>query len=152
MSTPTRRTAISLDLWASLTWLASHTQRIEFGPLVSPVSMRHPALTARAAIDVDNLSGGRLRLGLGSGWAEREHRMLGFPLGSMSERFARFEEALHIITHLLRSDEAADFQRELLSNVRGAPTATPGTPRRSPDCNWRARSAAHAAVGGQICR
>src|SRR5450759_2268028 len=46
----------SLELWVSLTWLASHTKRIEFGPLVSPVSFRHPALTARMAAAVDDLS------------------------------------------------------------------------------------------------
>ena len=106
---PTPPDCDSLDLWSSLTWLASHTRRIEFGPLVSPVSMRHPVLTARAAIDVDNLSGGRLRLGLGAGWVEREHRMFGFALGEMKERFARFDEALHVITHLLRSDEPLTF-------------------------------------------
>jgi alkanesulfonate monooxygenase SsuD/methylene tetrahydromethanopterin reductase-like flavin-dependent oxidoreductase (luciferase family) len=56
----------SLDLWVSLTWLVTHTQRIEFGPLVSPVSFWHPALTARMAAVVDDLSGGRLTLDLGA--------------------------------------------------------------------------------------
>jgi alkanesulfonate monooxygenase SsuD/methylene tetrahydromethanopterin reductase-like flavin-dependent oxidoreductase (luciferase family) len=55
----------SLELWVSLTWLASHTRRLEFGPLVSPLSFRHPAITARMASAVDDLSGGRLNLGLG---------------------------------------------------------------------------------------
>ncbi|MBA3532219.1 MAG: LLM class flavin-dependent oxidoreductase [Ardenticatenales bacterium] len=54
----------SLELWVSLTWLASHTTRLEFGPLVTPVSFRHPVFTARIAKDVDNLSGGRLTLGV----------------------------------------------------------------------------------------
>ena len=58
----------SLELWVSLTWLASHTNRIEFGPLVSPVSFRHPTMTARMATAVDDLSGGRLTLGVGAGW------------------------------------------------------------------------------------
>src|SRR5574338_1726373 len=53
----------SLELWVSLTWLASNTRRIEFGPLVSPVSFRHPIFTARIGAQVDDLSGGRLRLG-----------------------------------------------------------------------------------------
>ena len=53
----------SLELWVSLTWLASNTKRIEFGPLVTPVSFRHPALTARMAAAVDDLSNGRLTLG-----------------------------------------------------------------------------------------
>src|SRR5574341_1941350 len=61
----------SLELWVSLTWLAANTSRIEFGPLVTPFSFRHPALTARMAAAVDDLSGGRLTLGLGAGWQER---------------------------------------------------------------------------------
>ncbi len=63
----------SLELWTSLTWLASHTRRIEFGPLVTPFSFRHPVHTARMASAVDDLSEGRLVLGLGAGWNEREH-------------------------------------------------------------------------------
>ena len=59
-----------LELWSSLTWLADNTSRIEFGPLVSPVSFRHPVITAWQASSVDNLAGGRLRLGLGAGWNE----------------------------------------------------------------------------------
>ncbi|MCA9873302.1 MAG: LLM class flavin-dependent oxidoreductase, partial [Anaerolineales bacterium] len=61
----------SLELWVSLTWLATHTRRIEFGPLVSPVSFRQPTMTARMASAVDDLSHGRLTLGLGAGWQER---------------------------------------------------------------------------------
>ena len=99
----------SLELWTSLTWLASHTKRIEFGPLVSPVSFRHPALTARMASAVDDLSGGRLTLGLGAGWQEREHRLFGFDLLDMKSRFARFEEGLEVITRLLESDVPVTF-------------------------------------------
>ncbi|MGC8952504.1 LLM class F420-dependent oxidoreductase [Chloroflexus sp.] len=94
----------SLELWVSLTWLASHTKRIEFGPLVSPVSFRHPALTARMAAAVDDLAGGRLQLGLGAGWQEREHTMFGFDLLQVQERFHRFAEGLEVVTRLLRSE------------------------------------------------
>ncbi|WP_287157613.1 LLM class F420-dependent oxidoreductase [Chloroflexus sp.] len=94
----------SLELWVSLTWLASHTRRIEFGPLVSPVSFRHPAMTARMAAAVDDLSGGRLQLGLGTGWQEREHTMFGFDLLEVAPRFQRFREGLEVVTRLLRSD------------------------------------------------
>lgn len=94
----------SLELWISLAWLAAHTKRIEFGPLVSPVSFRHPALTARMAAAVDDLSGGRLQLGLGAGWQEREHTMFGFDLLPIGPRFQRFAEGLEVITRLLRSD------------------------------------------------
>ena len=99
----------SLELWVSLTWLASHTRRIEFGPLVSPVSFRQPTMTARMASAVDDLSGGRLTLGLGAGWQEREHHNYGWDLLDIPGRFARFEEGLEIITRLLHSDTPFDF-------------------------------------------
>lgn len=99
----------SLELWVSLTYAATHTRRIELGPLVTPMSFRHPVHTARMAKDVDDLSDGRLVLGVGAGWQEREHRMFGFPLGSMQERFRRLEEALEVITRLLRSEERVTF-------------------------------------------
>lgn len=99
----------SLELWVSLTWLASHTRRIEFGPLVSPVSFRQPTMTARMAAAVDDLSGGRLTLGLGAGWQEREHTNYGWDLLDVPERFARFEEGVRIITHLLHEEAPLDF-------------------------------------------
>lgn len=99
----------SLELWVSLTWLACSTQRIEFGPLVSPVSFRHPTITARMAAAVNDLSGGRLTLGLGAGWQEREHSHFGFDLLGIPERMQRFEEGLQVITRLLQSDQPVDF-------------------------------------------
>ena len=99
----------SLELWVSLTWLASHTSTIEFGPLVSPVSFRNPTMTARMAGAVDDLSGGRLVLGLGAGWQEREHRNFGWQLGDVETRFARFEEGLTVITQLLQSDQPITY-------------------------------------------
>ncbi len=99
----------SLELWVSLTWLASHTRRIEFGPLVTPFSFRHPALTARMAAAVDDLSGGRLTLGLGAGWQAREHQHFGFDLLDLPQRFARFEEGLEVVTRLLNSDQPMTF-------------------------------------------
>lgn len=102
----------SLELWVSLTWLASHTQRLAFGPLVSPVSFRHPTLTARMAAAVDDLSGGRLTLGLGAGWQVREHHNYGWELLDLAGRFRRFEEGVHIIRHLLRETAPLDFTGE----------------------------------------
>jgi F420-dependent oxidoreductase-like protein len=95
----------SLECWTSLTWLASHSQRLEFGPMVSPVSFRHPSMLVRMAAAVDDLSGGRLHFGIGAGWQEREHHTYGYALGTIPERMARFREAVQIVTHLLRSDE-----------------------------------------------
>ena len=102
----------SLELWVSLTWLASHTSRLEFGPIVSPVSFRHPVTTAWQASAVDSLSGGRLRLGLGAGWQEREHRSFGFDLLDTDRRFERFEEGLKVVTRLLRDDGPSSFTGE----------------------------------------
>lgn len=99
----------SLELWVSLTWLASHTRRIEFGPLVSPVSFRQPTMTARMAAAVDDLSGGRLTLGLGAGWQEREHTNYGWDLLDVPARFARFAEGLEVITRLLHSEVPVDY-------------------------------------------
>lgn len=99
----------SLELWVSLTWLASHTQRIEFGPLVSPVSFRHPTMTARIACAVDDLSGGRLRLGLGAGWQVREHTNYGWQLLDIPQRMARFAQGLEVITGLLKSEQPVNF-------------------------------------------
>jgi F420-dependent oxidoreductase-like protein len=109
---PTGPVLDALELWSSLTWLAENTSRIEFGPLVSPVSFRHPVITAWTASTVDNLAGGRLRLGLGAGWQEREHEAHGFDLLETGLRFARFEEGLEVVTRLLQSDEPVSFDGE----------------------------------------
>jgi F420-dependent oxidoreductase-like protein len=109
----------SLELWVSLAWLASHTERIEFGPVVSPISFRHPAFTARMAAAVDDLSGGRLSLGLGAGWQEREHNNYGFKLLSKSERFDRFEEGVKVINSLLYSDDPIDFSGQYFQIEEG---------------------------------
>lgn len=99
----------SLELWTSLTWLASHTERIEFGPLVTPFSFRHPVHTARMAAAVDDLSNGRLILGLGAGWNQREHELFGFDLLEPGPRFERFNEGMQVVTRLLQSDEPVTF-------------------------------------------
>lgn len=99
----------SLEAWVSLTYLADQTQRIHFGPLVSPVSFRDPIMMARQAIAIDDLSGGRFILGVGAGWQEREHRMFGYDLGDVPTRTRRFEEALQVIHLLLTSDSPVSF-------------------------------------------
>ena len=100
----------SLELWISLTYAASHTRRIEFGPMVAPVTFRQPVLTAKMGAQVDDLSGGRLVLALGAGWCEREHTMFGIPFYDVKTRIDMFEEALEI-THLLYDhNEPVSFQ------------------------------------------
>jgi len=99
----------SLELWTSFTWLASNTKRIEFGPMVSPISFRNPVVTAWPAAAIDDLSGGRLQLGLGAGWQEREHRSHGFDLLDVDARFDRYIEGLEVIRALLKSDQESKF-------------------------------------------
>ena len=122
----------SLELWVSLTWLASHTQRIQFGPLVTPVSFRHPTMTARMAAAVDDLSGGRLTLGLGAGWQAREHTNYGWQLLDTAGRLERFAEGLEVITHLLRREEPLDFQGQYFQLNEAVLLPRPGRPGGPP--------------------
>ncbi len=102
----------SLEMWISLAYAASHTQTIEFGPLVAPVTFRHPTMNVRYAAAIDDLSGGRLVLGLGAGWNDYEHKKFGIPFHDFSTRFRMLEEALHLTRSLLRSDEAVSYAGE----------------------------------------
>jgi probable F420-dependent oxidoreductase len=85
------------DAWTLLAGLAGVTERVALGPLVACTAFRRPGLLARTAAAVDELSGGRLVLGLGAGWNEPEFRAFGIPFG---DRVARFAEALQIISRL----------------------------------------------------
>lgn len=100
----------ALECWVSLTWLADNTEDIEFGPLVSPVSFRHPAFLARMGKDIDNLADGRFVLGVGAGWQEREHETFGFDLLPVPERFDRFEEGVRVVADLLRNEEPVSVE------------------------------------------
>jgi F420-dependent oxidoreductase-like protein len=102
----------ALELWTSLTWLATNTERIAFGPLVAPVSFRQPVIAAWTAAAIDQLAPGRLRLGLGAGWMEREHEEFGFDLLAVDARFRRFTEALEVITLLLRRQGPVSYSGE----------------------------------------
>lgn len=109
----------SLELWTSLAWLADNTKRIEFGPLVAPFSFRHPAHIARAASAIDDLSDGRLILGLGAGWQEREHNLFGFDLLDVKSRLDRFDEGMEVVTRLFQSDDPVTFDGRYYQ-IRGA--------------------------------
>jgi F420-dependent oxidoreductase-like protein len=118
----------SLELVVSLTQLASSTSRIHFGSLVAPVSFRDPAMLARQAAAIDDLSGGRLILGLGAGWNEREHTLFGYQLGDVPTRMARLQEGLEVVTRLLRSEEPVTYEGRFFQ-LRGA-TLLPRPQRR----------------------
>lgn len=89
----------SWEAWSSLAALAEATTRVEIGPLVACTSFHNPAMLAKKAATVDEISGGRLILGLGAGWNEPEYTAYGFPF---DRRASRFEEAFTIIRSLLR--------------------------------------------------
>jgi probable F420-dependent oxidoreductase len=115
------------EVWTSLAALAAVTERIELGPLVASTGFHPPAMLAKQAATVDAISGGRLILGLGAGWNEREYRAFGFPF---DRRVARFAEALTIIHTLLREghiDHDGAFWR-LDECVLDPPPARPGGP------------------------
>ena len=92
-----RDDADALDAWATLAGLAAITERIRLGTLVSPATFRHPSVLARMTATVDHISGGRLDVGMGSGWYEREHLAHGFPFLDGRQRFELFAEQVEIV-------------------------------------------------------
>ena len=98
------------DAWAVLAGLARETSRIHLGALVSPVTFRLPGHMAKVAITVDEMSGGRVELGLGTGWNEDEHRQYGFPFPPMEERADMLEEQLEIVAGLFHGPDGWSFR------------------------------------------
>jgi probable F420-dependent oxidoreductase len=89
------------DCWATLAWLAAITERVDLGPLVACTAFHPPGILARQAAAIDELSGGRLVVGLGAGWNETEFLAFGLPF---DRRVARFEEAFTIVHRLLAGE------------------------------------------------
>ena len=108
------------EAWSLLAGLAAITERVEIGPLVACTAFHNPAMLAKKADTIEEMSGGRLILGLGAGWNEPEFRAFGYPF---DHRIARFAEALTIIRGLLR-DGYVDFE---------------GTYYKARDCELRPR-------------
>lgn len=90
----------ALETWVSLVMAARETSRIEFGPLVSSMTFRHPALLARMAAQVSDLSDGRLVLGVGAGWNVPEHEAFGIPFPPLSERMDMLDEGIEVLKAL----------------------------------------------------
>lgn len=105
----------SLELFTSLTYAATHTSRIEFGSLVAPVTFRHPTMTLRQATQIGELSGGRLILGLGAGWQQREHDNYGIPFPDFKTRFELLTDELEIFQRLHDSTEPVTFHGRHIS-------------------------------------
>jgi alkanesulfonate monooxygenase SsuD/methylene tetrahydromethanopterin reductase-like flavin-dependent oxidoreductase (luciferase family) len=88
----------SLDAWATINALAAITSRLRLGTLVSPATFRHPSELAKVVVTADHVSGGRVELGLGSGWNVAEHETYGFPFPPMGERMKMMAEQLELIS------------------------------------------------------
>jgi F420-dependent oxidoreductase-like protein len=88
----------SLDAWATIAALSAVTSTVRLGTLVSPATFRHPSELAKVVVTADHVSGGRVELGMGTGWLEAEHTAYGFPFPPLGERMAKLEEQLEVIS------------------------------------------------------
>jgi F420-dependent oxidoreductase-like protein len=100
------------DAWVTLAGLARETERIRLGTLVTAATFRLPGPLAISVANVDDMSGGRVELGLGTGWYDDEHTAYGIPFPGLGERFDRFEEQLEIITGMWETPSGKTFDFE----------------------------------------
>src|SRR5581483_9927545 len=87
----------ALDAWGAICGLAAVTSRLRLGTLVSPVTFRHPSVLAKLVLTADQISGGRVELGIGAGWMREEHEMFGLPFPELRDRLRMLDEQLAII-------------------------------------------------------
>jgi F420-dependent oxidoreductase-like protein len=97
LSVDDRRERGSLDAWGTITALGAVTEKLRLGTMVSPATFRHPAVLAKAAVTADHVSGGRVEVGIGAGWWEREHELYGFELPPVGPRLDALEEQMQIV-------------------------------------------------------
>jgi F420-dependent oxidoreductase-like protein len=119
-----------LEGWTLLAALAQATERLRLGTLVTGIHYRHPAVLANIAATLDIISAGRLELGIGAGWNEQESGDYGIELGTLTERFDRFEEACQVLIGLL-SQDATEFKGRYY-HLRGARNEPKGPQRPHP--------------------
>jgi alkanesulfonate monooxygenase SsuD/methylene tetrahydromethanopterin reductase-like flavin-dependent oxidoreductase (luciferase family) len=93
-----------LESYTALGALATATERVQLGTLVTGNTYRNPTLLAKAITTLDVVSAGRAILGIGTGWFELEHRQLGFEFGTFTDRFKRLEEALQILDPMIKGE------------------------------------------------
>jgi F420-dependent oxidoreductase-like protein len=137
----------SLDAWATISALAALTSTVRLGTLVSPATFRHPSLLAKLAVTADHVSGGRIELGLGAGWHEREHEAYGFSFPEPRARMDILEEQLAVIHGTWTQDRfsfAGDHYRLQDLHAEPRPIQRPHPPLIMGG-NARPRSAALAA-------
>ena len=121
------------DAWAVLAGLARETEQIGLGVLVSPVTFRHPGNLAKVVTTVDEMSGGRIEVGLGAGWNDREHRRYGFAFPEIDVRADILEEQLEVVHGLWAEPDGWSFRGRHYTvedaRVRPRPIDAPGRPR-----------------------
>lgn len=120
------------EVWTTLAGLSRETRRIRLGSLLSSAAFRQPAVLATVVAQLDDMSGGRVELGLGAGWFEREHRAMGVPFRSAAERFTVLEEQLAIIRGLWEASPRRPFGftgAHHLVEANPGPRSAPGRPR-----------------------
>jgi len=121
----------TMEGWSLLAGMAAVTSRLELGVLVSGNTYRNPALMAKMAATIDEISGGRVILGIGAGWNIREHQAYGWEFPSMKERQDRLEEACELIHKLLTAERFVDFEGKYYT-LKQAPFAPKGVKRKIP--------------------
>ena len=122
------REGAMLESWSTLSALAALVPRLRVGTIVLGNTYRHPAVVAKMAAQVDIISGGRLLLGLGSGWQENEHAAYGIPFYTMRERLERLDEACHVIRSLWtenRTNFAGRYYQLSEAPLQPKPVQTP---------------------------
>jgi len=114
------------DAWATLAGVARETSTIRLGSLVSPITFRIPGSFAKVVATVDEMSGGRVEVGMGAGWNEEEHRELGIPFPPLRERYDRLEESLAIVHGLWVEPDGWSFEGQhwQVHNARLRPRPT----------------------------
>ncbi|MFF4778007.1 TIGR03560 family F420-dependent LLM class oxidoreductase [Microtetraspora fusca] len=163
---PEDRTYRPTDCWTTLGGLARDTRRVRLGALMGAATFRAPGLLATIVASVDEMSGGRVELGLGTGWYAREHAAFGLPFPETAERFDRLEEQLAIITGLWRTpsgdEEGFSFVGKHFriedNRTPPRPAQTPhppilvgGTgPRRTPAIAAKYATEFNSALGGDL--
>ena len=123
------------DAWAVLAGLARDTERIGLGALVSPVTFRHPGNFAKVVTTVDEMSGGRIEVGVGAGWNDLEHRQLGLPFPPIAERADLLEDTLAILHGLWGEPDGWSYTGHQVTiedaTFHPKPVDVPGRPRTS---------------------
>lgn len=147
-----------IECWASLALAAEWTKRIEFGPMVSPMTFRFPSVLAKQAATVDALSGGRLLLGVGAGWNENEHRVFDIPFYTQRERFDRLEDGISKMREIWKGTHPKPARNPipLLIGGKGAKRTLPLVAREAREWNLSSLNPDafrdHTAALDQCCR